>query len=175
MEGRVLRPARRAAEDARRERLREIRRPLLARGGDVHGQPPDGQEHRAHLERLRLRRRGDARRIPADRPETRALSARPRILAIAVAAVVLAAAIPAAGAAAVLGSFRDLDNATREHHRISMRLGVPLAVVVVRTDRGPLYRIVSTDAPDEAAARALVARGRGAGGPGAGGGGGAPG
>lgn len=90
-----------------------------------------------------------------------------RILAVAVTAGVLATASQAAGAAAVLGSFRDLDNATREHHRISMRLGVPLAVVVVHTDRGPLYRIVSTDAPDEAAARALVARAREAGVPGA--------
>ena len=48
-----------------------------------------------------------------------------------------------------------------------MRLGVPLAVVVVRTDSGPLYRVVSVDTPDETAARALVARARAEGVPGA--------
>ena len=67
---------------------------------------------------------------------------------------------PAAGAAAVLGSFRSHDNAMREHDRIAKLLEMPLAVVTVHTDGAPLYRIVSTDTQDEAAARALVAQAR---------------
>ena len=51
----------------------------------------------------------------------------------------------------------------REHDRIAKLLGVPLAVVTVRTDGMPLYRVVSTDTPDEAAARALAAQAREAG------------
>ena len=78
--------------------------------------------------------------------------------------ILLAAAPrPATGAAAVLGSFGDPDNAMREHDRIAELLGVPLALVPARIDGMSLYRIVSTDTPDEAAARALVAQAREAG------------
>ena len=67
------------------------------------------------------------------------------------------------GAAAVVGSFFNLENADRERERISRQLGLPLRVVVVDTGSRRVFRIVSAGATGEADARALVKLARTAG------------
>ena len=71
---RVLRPQERAAQDTHDRRPPAVLRQVLARGRDAHGEPPDRQEHRDPLERLRVRHRAQRARLQQERAQAGAVT-----------------------------------------------------------------------------------------------------